>query len=300
MRYLALVFMAVYLLIAPVSAGSLFETAQAGKRKDREQIFESGTDVHHRGQQNETVLHWMAFDGNEAMVERLINSGVDINAQLDNGSTPLHLAAYKGHINVTRLLVARSARVSIRTRDGITPLDWALHNGNQEVAELLITNGAKTGRLQAGTAITTRHSEKKLEDLKLSPHMKRVFARHRVESGRSTNLTKRQSSKVHALDSHPQAGAFRIQLAALGTHERALDAWNRFRSQHPGILDDSDLYVEVAHVKGKAFYRVQTGSLTKRDAGTLCNQLMQRRQPCVVVNSPPLLLSKQGKPKHPK
>ena len=300
MRYLALVFIAFCLLIAPVSAGSLFETAQAGKRKDREQNYESGADVHHRGQQNETVLHWMAFDGNEAMVERLINSGADINARLDNGSTPLHLAAYKGHINVTRLLVSRSARVNIRTRDGITPLDWALRNGNQEVAELLITNGAKTGRLQAGNAITTRHSEKKLEDLKLSPHMKRVFARHREESGRSTNLTKRQSSKVHALDSHPQAGAFRIQLAALGTHERALEAWNRFRSQHPGILDDRDLYVELAHINGKAFYRVQTGSLSKRDAGTLCNQLMQRSQPCVVVNSAPLLLVEQRKLKHPK
>jgi len=131
-----------------------------------EQILESGADVHQRGQQNETALHWMAFHGNEAMVKWLITADADINARVKSGSTPLHLAAYKGHINVARLLIARRAKVNIQTHDGITPLDWALRNGNREVAELLITNGAKTGSAQAGPAITMGRSEKKWEDLK--------------------------------------------------------------------------------------------------------------------------------------
>jgi hypothetical protein len=299
MRYLALVFMAAYLLIAPVSAGSLLATARTGNSKHTDQIPELGTDVQQRGQQNETALHWMAFHGNEAMVKRLITSGADINARVKKGSTPLHLAAYKGHINVARLLVARRARVNIRTHDGSTPLDWALRNGNREVAELLITNGAKTGSSQAGTAITTRRSEKKLEDLKLFTHMKRILARHRPEPERPTMLIKPQLSKVQAADSHPQAGVFRIQLAALGTHERALETWNKYRSQHPDILGDRNLFVEPARVNGKVFYRVQTGLFTQRNAASLCNQLMRRSQPCLVVNSDPFWLVEQRKLKYP-
>jgi hypothetical protein len=299
MRCLALVFLAGYLLIAPVSAELLLETARAGKSKHMEQILELGADVHQRGQQHETALHWMAFHGNEAMVKRLITSGSDINAQVKKGSTPLHLAAYKGHIKVARLLIARRARVNIRTHDGFTPLDWALRNGNKEVAELLITNGAKTGSSQAGTAITTRRSENKLEDLKYFTRLKRILARHRRESERPTMLTEPQASTVQAPERHPQAGAFRIQLAALGTHERALETWNKYRRQHPDILGDRDLFVEPARVNGKAFYRVQTGLLTKRNAASLCNQLMRRSQPCLVINSGPLWLAEQRKPKHP-
>lgn len=299
MRCLALIFMAGYLLIAPVSAGSLLEAARAGKGKHMEQILELGTDVHQRGQQNETALHWIAFHGNGAMVKRLITSGADINARVKKGSTPLHLAAYKGHINVARLLIAKGARVNIQTHDGITPLDWALHNGNREVAELLITNGAKTGSSQAGTAITMRRGEKNLKDLKLFTHLKQILARHRLKPERTTILTKPQPPKVPVPDSYPQVGTFRIQLAALGTHERALETWNKYRSQHPDILNDSDLFVELARVNGKAFYRVQTGLLTKRNAVSLCNQLLRRSQPCLVVNSGPLFLVGQRKLKHP-
>ncbi len=295
MRCLVLVFLVAYLLIAPVSAGSLLEAAQACKIKHMEKILESDADVHQRGQQNETVLHWMAFHGNEAMVKKLITSGADIDARVKKGSTPLHIAAYKGHVNVARLLIANGAMVNVRTNDGNTPLDWARRNGNREVAQLLITNGAKTGSSQAGTAISIHRSEKKLEDLKHFTDLKRILARQRRTPGQdlSTNLTERQESKVQVLASPSQAGAYRIQLAALSTHERALETWNKYRRQHPDILDDRDLFVGPAHVDGKAFYRVQTELLTKRNAESLCNELARRNQPCFVINSGPLWLAEQ-------
>jgi hypothetical protein len=299
MRYLALVFLAAYLLIAPVSAGSLLETARAGNSKQLEKILELGADVHQRGQQNETALHWMAFHGNEAMAKRLITSGADINARVKKGSTPLHIAAYKGHINVARLLIAERARVNIRTHDGITPLDWAIRNSNRGVEELLITNGAKKGSSQAGIAITMHRSDKNWEDLKHFTRLQPIPARHRIEPGRPTILAEPQESTVQATESHPQGGAFLIQLAALGTHERALETWNKYRRQHPDILEDRDLFVEPARVNGKEFYRVQTGLLTKRNAASLCDQLMRRSQPCLVINSGPLWLAEQRKLKHP-
>jgi len=104
---------------------------------------------------------------------------------------------------------------------------------------------------------------------------------------------------VQASEGQAQAGAFLVQLAALGTHERALETWNKYRRQHPDILDGRDLFVDPAHVDGKAFYRVQTGLLTKRNAVSLCNQLRQRSQPCFVINSGPLWLAEQRKLKHP-
>jgi len=293
MKCLTLVFLAGYLLIAPVSAGSLLEVARAGKSKHMEQILKSGTDVHQRGLQNETALHWMAFHGNQTMAKRLITSGADINARVKKGSTPLHLAAYKGHVNVTKLLIAQGADVNSRTRNGITPLDWALRNGNKEVAELLVTNGAKTGNSQAGPAITLRRSGKKLEDLKHFAQLKPILARYRIEPGRSTNTTEPQAINVKAPESPRQARSFRIQLAALGTHARALETWNKYRRQHPDILDEMDLFVEHARVNGKAYYRVQAGLLTKRNADSLCNQLTRVSQPCWVVNSVPLRLAEQ-------
>lgn len=279
--------MAGYLMTVSVSADSLLESARAGNRKQMNHILELGADVHQRGQQNETALHWMAFHGDEVMVKRLISSGADINARVKKGGTPLHLAAYKGHTNVARLLIAKRAKVNIRTHDGISPLDWALHNGYEEVAELLITNGAKTGSSQAGAdnAITTRRSEMKLEDLKFSPHLKWILARDRPEPERPTMVAKSRLSNVHDSGSHPQAGDYRIQLAAISTHKRALEAWNKYRRQHPDILGDLDMLIEPARVNGKAIYRVQAVLLTKRNAASLCNQLMRRSQPCLVVYS---------------
>ena len=287
MRYLVLVFLAGFLLIASVSAGSLFETAPAGEIKHMEQIPEPDAGVYQRGRQNQTALHWMAFNGDEAMARRLITSGADINARVDKGSTPLHLAAYKGHIDVARILIANGARVNVRTHDGITPLDWALHNGNEEVAQLLITRGAQTGSSRAGTENTLRHSEKKLADLEHFTDLKPVLERQQPVPGpaRSTSRTERQSSNEHALASHSQAVTLRVQLAALGSHERALVAWSMYRRQHPDILGNRDLIVEPVQVGGKALYRVQAGLLTKRDATSLCNELRRREQPCLVINS---------------
>ena len=288
MKHLNPVLMAAYLLIAPASAGSLLESARTGNSTYMAQFLESGSDVHQRGQQNETALHWMAFYGNETMAKKLIASGAEINARVKKGSTPLHIAAYKGHTNVARLLIGKGAEVNIRTREGITPLDWALRNGNSDLAKLLVSNGAQTGNLQAGTSIKVPRSDKKPEDLKLSPRLKRILAARKPGPERARIATEPQSSKVQAHDSHPQAGAFRIQLAALSTHERALEAWKRFLNLHPDILADRDLFVEHARVNGRAFYRVQTGLLTKHNAVSLCNQLIQKSQPCLVVNSGPL------------
>lgn len=196
------------------------------------------------------------------------------------------LAAYRGHTDVARLLIASGARVNVHTREGITPLDWAQRNGNSEVVQLLITHGAQTGSSPAGTAMTVCRSDKKLEDLQHFAALKPMLARQQLAPGpeRPTRRPERQTSPEPVQASERQAGTVRIQLAALGSHERALAAWSLFRRQHPDCLGDSDLFVEPVDVGGKALYRVQAGLLTQRDAASVCLELRRRNQPCLVID----------------
>ena len=187
--------------------------------------------------------------------------------------------------------------MDIRNRDGITPLDWALRNGNREVAEFLIGNGAKTGSSQAATATTARHSDRKLQDLKHYSRLKPILARQ--QPLRPAALAEPESINVQDPQTHPQTGAFRIQLAAVGTHERALKAWNRYSRQYPDILDGRELFVVPVHVSGKTLYRIQAGNFTKRTASSVCKQLTDGSQPCLIINADPLWLAEQGKPAHP-
>jgi hypothetical protein len=196
------------------------------------------------------------------------------------------LAAYRGHTDVARLLIASGARVNVHTREGITPLNWAQRNGNSEVVQLLITHGAQTGSSPAGTAMTVCRSDKKLEDLQHFAALKPMLARQQLAPGpeRPTRRPERQTSPEPVQASERQAGTVRIQLAALGSHERALAAWSLFRRQHPDCLGDSDLFVEPVDVGGKALYRVQAGLLTQRDAASVCLELRRRNQPCLVID----------------
>jgi hypothetical protein len=287
------------MLNAPVPADSLLEITRTGKSRQMEHILELRTDVNQRGQQNETALHWMAFHGNDAMVRKLIAAGADVNVRASNGSTPLHLAAYKGHINVTRILIAGNAGVNIQTRDGITPLDWALRKDNREVAEFLISTGAKAGSSLTDAASTPRRSERKLEDLPHFSSLQPILARQRPRPRRQAAPTGADTVKVQDSVANQQTGAFRIQLAAVGTHERALEAWNTYSRKYPDILDSRDLYVEPVQVNGKTLYRVQAGIFTRHTAASVCKQLTGRRQPCLVINADPLWLAEQRKAKHP-
>lgn len=81
-------------------------------------------------------------------------------------------------------------------------------------------------------------------------------------------------------------GAFRIQLAAFRSHDAAATAWTKFQGRHPGLLDALKLSVVRADLGDKGvFYRVQAGPLPDRSAAkSLCEQLEQRKQACLVVS----------------
>ncbi len=305
MKYTALVFFVTcYIGIAPVSAGSLLAAARAGNNRQVDRILNSGVESRERGAHGETALHWMAFHGNQAMVRRLIAAGAGINDALEKGSTPLHLAAYNGHTGVARLLIAHGAKVNARTDDGITPLDWARRNGHGAVAELLIAHGAKAGqqpsgeveepvvangtqagRTPSGDGVAAGQRKIRMADLKYYPGQDDNLRRHNfpLSPESASILSDKQNKKIDSPDNPSQAASFRIQLAALSSEQRAVDAWARYLREHPDILEDLELMLDTVSSKGQRLHRVQTGLLTRRHAESMCDQLKRRGQPCMVI-----------------
>ncbi|MBT6609298.1 MAG: SPOR domain-containing protein [Rhodospirillaceae bacterium] len=83
-----------------------------------------------------------------------------------------------------------------------------------------------------------------------------------------------------------QQGAYRVQLAAARTPERARVEWDRMRRKNLDLLGDLGLTVTKADLGPKKgiFYRLRVGPLTSdSQARTLCKALSKRKMGCLVV-----------------
>lgn len=259
----------------------------AGRSPPSNPEAQSKIDVDARGEQGDTLLHWVTFEGNEDMVMRLIAAGADPNARVEKGSTPLHLAAYRGHTSIAELLIANGAAVNAKTDAGITPLDWAQRNGHDDMIGLLLANGAKQGRqlLRSQSTISPASGAKARKrpakpikplrlDLDLLPELKSLT---------STASTRTAAEGRDGLVTDP---AWRVQFGAFRSAERAAAARKLYLKQHVELLSQVDLEIRRATVNEKDFYRVQVMTTSKSAAKSLCDQLQRRDQPCRVIKSP--------------
>lgn len=84
----------------------------------------------------------------------------------------------------------------------------------------------------------------------------------------------------------PVAGTYRIQLAALRSHARAVAEWTRLQNAHTdllGTLERSVVRVDLGGERG-VFYRLRAGPLNDAEAaGILCSKLGRRDVNCLVV-----------------
>jgi len=81
-------------------------------------------------------------------------------------------------------------------------------------------------------------------------------------------------------------GAFRIQLAAVKSHDAAQAAWKKLTKNYPDILKGLALNVVKVERGGAdgALFRVQGGPFASRDAAeSACSKLKQKSQACLVV-----------------
>ncbi len=83
-----------------------------------------------------------------------------------------------------------------------------------------------------------------------------------------------------------QTKEYRIQLAALRTHERTETEWKRQKKAHPDILGGLELYVVRVDLGGDqgVFFRLRAGPLKDAEsAKTLCAELSKRNVGCLVI-----------------
>jgi cell division septation protein DedD len=89
-----------------------------------------------------------------------------------------------------------------------------------------------------------------------------------------------------AVQTATTTGAFRIQLAAVKTHDAAIAAWKKMTKSYPDVLKGLTLNVAKVDRGGAdgALFRVQGGPFANRDAAeSACSKLKQKSQACLVV-----------------
>jgi ankyrin repeat protein len=111
--------------------------------------IEDGVDVNARAADGTTPLHWAAYNGNVALVERLVAAGADVTAANEFGSTPLAEAATVGNAQLIAALLAGGAPVDAPGADGQTALMVVARSGNTAAAEALLERGADVNAREA-------------------------------------------------------------------------------------------------------------------------------------------------------
>jgi hypothetical protein len=97
----------------------------------------------------DTVLHWVASTGNEAMFEAFPSSSLDVlvvNSQNDQGDTPILCAARAGHFNILAMLISRNANASLTNSFSENALHFLTNLDNEDIptaAQLLVGAGAE-------------------------------------------------------------------------------------------------------------------------------------------------------------
>jgi ankyrin repeat protein len=81
-----------------------------------------------------TLLHWAAWNGQVKIAQMLIDAGANLNVQNEWEQTPLHWAVKYGKVEIARMLIDAGARKDIRDNGGRLPYDLA---DNEELKKLL-------------------------------------------------------------------------------------------------------------------------------------------------------------------
>ncbi len=80
-------------------------------------------------------------------------------------------------------------------------------------------------------------------------------------------------------------GVYYVQLASITDASRAPAEWVKIQKQY-GVLTNSSYRVENANVKGRTYYRIQAGPMSRIRANDVCDALKRAQKPggCLVVS----------------
>lgn len=152
MRLSLATFVAALLCVTSFGAEAAEDLVRAAQRNEGTvalAAIEDGVDVNVRAPDGTTALHWAAYNGNVALVERLVAAGADVAAANQFGSTPLAEAAVVGNAKIIEALLEGGAPVDAPGADGQTALMVVARSGNTAAAAVLIAHGANVNAREA-------------------------------------------------------------------------------------------------------------------------------------------------------
>lgn len=129
----------------------LFGAAQSSP-KIVQMLLKAGANINKKNREGKTILHELAYYGEQNASQFVISCGADVNAEDNNGMTPLHYAALSGLYDEVALLIANGAKLDNLDNRGFTPLHVAVSANIMEhklpfyirTVEILIERGAIT------------------------------------------------------------------------------------------------------------------------------------------------------------
>lgn len=137
------------------------------KPKSVDYALKIGIDATRVSSKKNSVLHAVAWTGNESILNQLLKIGSVlslINKSNEEGKTPLHNAATQGNSKVTEILLHHGAQPRIADWAGHTPAHNAALKNNSAVARLIrhydsasMTDMDKQGNSPLNLAIISKH-----------------------------------------------------------------------------------------------------------------------------------------------
>jgi ankyrin repeat protein len=131
----------------------LIAAASLGAERVAVLLIDAGAELERRSIFGSRALHWAAWIGLPATVERLAGSGADIEARCTEfGATPLFWAVHgygpKGHrekggqVEAARTLIAAGAEIETLNKQGLSAIDLAGQCSGRDMYELLIAGAS--------------------------------------------------------------------------------------------------------------------------------------------------------------
>lgn len=124
----------------------LYTAVLVGKYESIEQLIKEGANLHIQegkillqyDNDENTLLHIAARNGDLEIVKLLISLGARIDARNRRLQTPLLWAIHNGHLDLVNFFIEHGSNILIRENEGGTPLSWAVYTGQLKITERLL------------------------------------------------------------------------------------------------------------------------------------------------------------------
>jgi len=114
------------------------EALKRGDFRELARLLSLGVDPNQVADDN-SLLDWAVFTGNDDAVDLLLQFGADVNFQDPSGGTPLIYATLRGNVSIIDKLLSAGANINKENAEHLTPLMYA---GDESVMKHIIDAGA--------------------------------------------------------------------------------------------------------------------------------------------------------------